>query len=118
MRGIPTKAQTARANKIYSVLVELAGAYDHESDRWQFASHLAEVEAAELDHTLPSGAGEEFRFGGSLGSGGKIWYGTSRGWRVNCYRKDETPATDTVIRATNASLEQFNTPAQRAETRR
>jgi hypothetical protein len=108
----------AKADKIYEVLVKLAGAPDRPIDRWQFASHLAEVEEKKRQRTLPGGAGDEYRFGGALGAGGKVWYGTSRGWRVNCYREDETPTRLAVIETTNAALEQFNTAAQRAEARR
>jgi len=67
MRGLATKAQTARANKIYEVLVKLAGAPDRPIDRWQFASHLAEVEEKKRHAPCRVGLGTSNRFGGSSG---------------------------------------------------
>jgi hypothetical protein len=63
------------AKSIYDILVAQAGAPDSEVDRYQFERDYVNRE---------SGLGLEFRFRGSLGSGGKIRYTASTGWYVDC----------------------------------
>ena len=100
-----TAADRATAKAIYDLLVDYAGAVDDESDRYQFEQSYLETKA---------GKAIEYRFSGSLGFGGKIWYSRDGGWYVNCYREDENAARLKIVAATNAALARFNSPAQRA----
>lgn len=49
----------------------------------------------------------EYRFGGSLGSGGKIWAYDGR-WYVNCYSEHMTPRADSCIKTANAKLAELH----------
>jgi hypothetical protein len=73
------------ANQMYDVVVRHCGA--SENDRSSFL----------LLNT------EEFRFGGNLGHGGKLWVEPDR-WRVTCYPEDETLAIKEAIFAANEEL--------------
>jgi len=101
----PEDRKTAQA--IYSLLVTRAGAHDGESMRAQFENFYADRERA-----------REFRFMGSLGFGGKIWYDHFSGWSVNCYSEHETPAALAIISRVNAALVRFDSPEQAARRRR
>lgn len=48
----------------------------------------------------------EYRFGGNLGAGGKVWCSLGQVY-VNCYREDKTPERSEAIDAANARLERF-----------
>ena len=100
----PTNNQIKQAAVIFDVLVRLARA--SQSDLSQFAYFYAERGGR------PGGGDDEFRFGGSLGFGGKIWWSRRRGWSVNCYREDETPARLETIKAVYEALAKFNTADQ------
>jgi hypothetical protein len=76
------------ANRIYDVLVEECAA--REASRDYFAQWFD-----------TGASGDEFRFCGSLGFGGKFW--ASR-WDVNCYREDETPARLATMDRANVRL--------------
>ena len=53
----------------------------------------------------PHPHGGEWRFGGSLGSGGKFYTPTSNDrMYVNCYNSDETPERQATIQQANAQL--------------
>jgi hypothetical protein len=75
------------ANRIYDVLVEECGASN--ADRDYFVQWHAAAD------------GDEFRFQGTLGFGGKFW---ANRWSVNCYREDETPARLATMGRANARL--------------
>jgi hypothetical protein len=103
----PRLSSTDRDNAaaIYDILVERAGAHDDESNRYEFEqSYLETVAGKEI----------EYRFGGKLGFGGKIWWSRHGGWYVNCYREDESIPRLKIIATVNAALARFNTPAQNA----
>lgn len=88
------------ANKIYDILIEHAGCYDptkngHEDhSRWQFVHYATE------------GTWTEFRFGGPLGFGGKVWNCNGH-WYVTCYREDEKAVQKRIIRKTNEALDKL-----------
>lgn len=87
-----------RANRVYDVLVRLAGARDDDDDRLMFV-HIQTREWC-----------TEYRFMGSLGFGGKFWRtpdGFGERWRIDCYREDETPGRRRIIDETNEALEQL-----------
>ena len=94
-------AKRATADAIYDVLVAQAGGHDSESWRLQFARFYANRK--EL---------REFRFGGLLGFGGKIWWTSYRGWYVSGNRSDQEAVV--IIERSNAALEHFNTKRQRS----
>ncbi len=81
----PTLAP-ALAGKVHDILVACAGA--RRSDLHSFVFAMGE-------------GCEEYRFGGSLGFGGKFW--TER-FAVSCYPEDETIMRLAVIDNTNQAL--------------
>lgn len=77
----------------WDILVEHAGALKNQDDRSTFVrAFLAEEHEA-----------TEWRFGGTLGFGGKFWRNDGRLY-VACYREDETPKRLAVIETVNAQL--------------
>lgn len=59
----------------------------------------------------------EYRIGGPLGFGGKVWFNADH-WYVTCYREDETPERVGAINRTNAALdalweEHFGSPPRK-----
>lgn len=88
-----TKAmKRKKANKVYDILVEHAGAY--EGDRNDFVYHQT--------HAFHY----EYRFMGALGFGGKFrrtGYGEDR-WYVDCYPENLNAHTKAIIERTNAAL--------------
>lgn len=48
-------------------------------------------------------SGNEWRFQGALGFGGKFWRTLGR-WHVNYYREDETPEREAMYEAVNTAL--------------
>lgn len=85
-----------QANEVWDVLVELAGA--NERDRDTFVRYL----------TSPEPFGQEYRFIGVLGFGGKLHFNTFRGARVSCYPEHHTPETKSVLDAVNERLRRIN----------
>ena len=86
------------AELIYDILVEECGAPDRGAnfgERWQFVYYHTREQ-----QYFPT----EWRFIGSLGFGGKFWH-EHNGWRVSCYREDETPERLACIKKANARLE-------------
>lgn len=85
-----------QADAAYTVLVRLAGARDDKDDRWAFVHHVARSAS-------PT---SEYRFGGSLGSGGKFRNNGNRDNvpHVDCYPEDETQVRKDVIERVNMAL--------------
>lgn len=80
---------------VYTILVDEAGAYAGSREREDFIR-------AYCDNMHPA---TEYRFGGSLGGGGKFWRGCD--WfHVSCYREDETPQRLATIEKVNVLLAQ------------
>jgi hypothetical protein len=50
--------------------------------------------------------GQEFRFQGDLGFGGKVWFYLDKIY-VNCYREDETPERLAMMSHANLRLDHF-----------
>lgn len=75
------------AGEIYRVLVDFAGAPAHKGNWEQFEVWFNEP-----------GLGEEYRFEGRLGFGGKFWKGRME---VSCYPEDENRERLKVIKKTN-----------------
>lgn len=82
------------ADAVWSVLCVHAGAFA--DDRHAF-----------IHHVTTSGL-SEYRFCGSLGFGGKVWWNPPAGETcplyVNCYREDETPDRLATIVLANDAL--------------
>jgi hypothetical protein len=76
---------------IFDILVKEAGA--NESSREEFLHWFATE-------------GSEFRFGGSLGFGGKFWRFSHRLF-VNCYKEDLTSERQKVIDQVNKQLNEL-----------
>lgn len=79
---------------IYDVLVEECGAPEGQDYRTDFAVHFP--------------ACVEYRFGGALGFGGKVWWSHDKLY-VTCYPEDRTLERDTMIEHANARLASFVT---------
>lgn len=79
-------------NRLWTILVEEAGAHDTITDRYSFAVHFPQC--------------REFRFSGKLGFGGKVWMNANHDSApyVNCYPEDMTPERREIIDRTNARL--------------
>jgi hypothetical protein len=59
----------------------------------------------------PMSGVSEWRFGGTLGFGGKFWVNDGRMY-VQCYREDETPRRLADIETANAAIQEALTRAQ------
>jgi hypothetical protein len=79
------------AHKVFDVLVHVAGASEH--SRNEFVYH----------YTLSDRPPTEWRFGGTLGFGGKFWRANDK-WYVTCYREDGSVERQKTIDEANASL--------------
>lgn len=86
------RIKTETALRIYALLVKHAGASNDLQSRTSFM----------MAHCTREGCGE-YRFIGSLGFGGKF-RNDGGGWRVDCYREDETEERLRAIETTNAAL--------------
>ena len=77
--------------KCWDILVKPVGAQDRDWDKAVFVNSLMR-------------GTQEYRFGGSLGFGGKFYKDT---WRVyvSCYPEDRTPERDQVVKEVNKLLE-------------
>jgi hypothetical protein len=82
-------------NEIWDILVEEAGASPSNDMRFCFVTHAM------------SGKWTEFRFGGKLGHGGKVWDNCGRIY-VTAYSENETPEVKAIIERTNERLKQYN----------
>ena len=94
IQGAPRSLTPAEAGTIYDVLTELAGAVD---DKWEKHSFVAYVSKANSSQIFV-----EWRFCGSLGFGGKLYFDGYRIPRIGCYREHETPARLATIAQVNA----------------
>lgn len=74
-------------DRIWSILERYAGAYPRDKD--QFIRHWPEC--------------MEFRFCGSLGFGGKVWYNGEKAY-IDCYSEDLNPDRQNVIDLVNELL--------------
>jgi hypothetical protein len=81
---------TELAARVYGVLMAHAGARDDHRGLEEFVD------------TWPHRS-TEYRFMGSLGWGGKVWFDRGRVY-VTCYPEDRTPDRDAVIQKTNERL--------------
>lgn len=61
--------------------------------------------ADSMEQVFGVGKGNQYRFIGTLGFGGKIYYSISKGFWVDCYREDETPEVLEKIAEINKSLD-------------
>ena len=52
------------------------------------------------------GTWTEWRFGGPLGFGGKVWFNAGR-WYVSCYPEDRKAKQERIIEKTNAALDKL-----------
>lgn len=95
------------ANAIYDVLVKTVGAREDRDSRQDFVFYMMR----DHDFTI------EYRFGGTLGHGGKFYRARNSGfgmpedardltehWYVTCYRENETPERVAAIEAANDAL--------------
>lgn len=80
------------ANEIYDLLIRKVGAL--ERHREDFVANV-------------TFACREFRFGGSLGFGGKFY--NDHRWRINCYPEDATTERTRLITEVNSLLELMRT---------
>ena len=83
------------ARRVWGILVNHAGAEDTDFNWVSFRQWF--------DKAFAKG-GDEYRFIGSLGFGGKFWLHHRDGMYVTCYREDETPERLAAIEATNHAL--------------
>lgn len=91
----------ADADRAYSILVEHAGAIESNDERADF---IYSVSRPDLLTT-------EYRFGGSLGFGGKFRIPSDgRAPFVNCYPEDRTPERLEAIDRTNNALQALFAP--------
>jgi len=91
------------AHKIWDILVEHAGvrppSEEEKINGW-------DIDRDSFVATASKGEWTEWRLGGSLGFGGKVWFNAGR-WYVTSYREDETPERLETINRTNAALNQL-----------
>jgi len=83
------------ARRIWNTLVNYAGATDVDGNWVSFRQWF--------DKAVEKG-GDEYRFMGSLGFGGKFWVSRELGFYVSCYPEDKTPDRVAVIDDTNRRL--------------
>lgn len=81
-----------QASVVFDVLVELCGA--REAKREDFMRYL----------TSDTHMGHEFRFMGSLGSGGKLYWDGRNPPYVGCYGEDRDAEAERAISKANAHL--------------
>ena len=86
------KLTEQKANKVYDLLVSIAGA--DEPFRVNFIYH----------HCKSKDGCDEWRFCGKLGFGGKYYSHLNR---VDCYKEDATPETTKLIKEINNALSQI-----------
>ena len=86
------------AHKIWKILVEHAGCREDNYSRQAFIDYL-------VNHWECQDV--EWRFGGSLGFGGKLYY-NNNGLYVNCYSEDLNPKREQILQNTNSALRMLN----------
>lgn len=102
--GAPRSLTRDEADAVYTVLVEEAGARSGEDARRDFTVYATRPGRAPSGRHDPAYVFVEWRFGGSLGSGGKLYFFGRRSPWVGCYREHETPERLAIIKRTNARL--------------
>ncbi len=81
------------ANKIYDILIQLAGAL--------------EIHRQEFVDWFDQGClGREYRFGGKF-IGAKFWNNSSESWRISCYQEQETEETTKELLVVNEKMEEL-----------
>ena len=103
MRRPPVSEEIA--NKIWSVLIEHCGVRRPEP-----GSTEARYDSYSFVHDAMEGSWVEYRFGGAIGFGGKVWHNAGK-FYVSCYREEETPAVNAMIEAANKALAEIYTEA-------
>jgi hypothetical protein len=81
------------AECVWDVLVECCNVSDNIINRSAFVNAAIE------------GRWTEFRFGGSLGFGGKVW--NNGCFYITCYKEDETPERIRAMEKANEELEKI-----------
>lgn len=84
----------ATAEAIYEILIVCCGASELSDERDAFVDYL----------TKPIQHGHEYRFGGWLGFGGKL-YANSQGVYVDCYSEQKSPIVAFAIRTANERID-------------
>jgi hypothetical protein len=82
-------------NKAWDILVEHAGA--SKDPMWP---------PIFVNYFLEKRSNQEFRFGGTLGHGGKFWRNACL-YYVTCYHEEETPKRREIIGRVNLLLAKF-----------
>ena len=88
------------AHKIWDILLEHTKLEPPEEGTLY---HKYDVERNSFVTNAVDGNWTEWRFGGGLGFGGKVWNNAGR-WYVTCYSEDETPEREEIIAKTNEAL--------------
>jgi hypothetical protein len=88
----PTAAR-AYWEEVYEILITCCGASELTDEREEFLSYMA----VSVKH------GHEFRFGGWLGFGGKL-YANTQGVYVDCYAEQKSPIVAFAIRVANERI--------------
>lgn len=89
------------ARSVWAILVNYAGATDTDSNWVSFRQWF--------DKAIEKG-GDEYRFMGRLGFGGKFWISRHDGMHVSCYREDLNSEREMVISETNIALARLESP--------
>lgn len=95
MKNATTPMTADMAGRVYQVLIE-----ECRAPKGHAISTFINYHSAEPG---PHGRGNEWRFGGILGMGGKFWT-ANNSWYVNCYSDDADADTVRRIKAANARL--------------
>jgi hypothetical protein len=92
-----SKLTVEQAHQVFEILIVTCGAErgSFGFGEFSFVRYLSE------EHNF-----HEFRFMGSLGYGGKLYYSAGR-LRVACYPENRTPARDRAIKLANSKLGQL-----------
>ncbi len=89
-----TEQETQFFNKVYDILVNLAGAQENERNSF-IHSHLTENAIKNY------GICQEWRFCGHFGFGGKYRSGRNQ---IDYYRENETPRLEALLKEVNDAL--------------
>lgn len=79
--------------RVWDVLVAHGGAYDGPHEKETFVRSYTQNEYKAT----------EYRFGGDLGFGGKFYRGSGR-FYVLCYREDQTPEREQILKTINEKI--------------
>ena len=87
------------AHRIYDILVKHVPLSEHPDDLFDGIDHWRYT----FIRYAIEGTWTEYRIGGPLGFGGKVWFNGGR-WYVTYYPEDETPARELAVQRTNKAL--------------